>query len=320
MSNAEFVNNNARVGNLVEKLSSKLKNFQVMDRQGQLMGEIKDLILDDNRQINLVVSQVANDKESRQFLLMSKLVQKIDPPNKSVLVDVNKAEIEQLPEYVMTETRDMESSKMPNSSVTAADEVVADRSTTDVSNLNTSTSAVSAFADITPTSSSESADLQKQVDENSALKVSDTREVLEEEIIRLLGERVFVDRSKRKVGEVIVRKEIETRMVQVPVRREKLIVEQVSPERKQLAEIDLGQEEVTGIDMLENISPGSEVASLDNQLTVSGEFNSPKIASLLLNAIALERRHGCKKVRVEIVVEDAERQQTYQQWFNRLLG
>jgi len=43
------------------------------------------------------------------------------------------------------------------------------------------------------------------------------------------------------VGEVIVRKVIETRMVevQVPVRHEKLIVEQVSPERKQLAEIDL---------------------------------------------------------------------------------
>lgn len=318
MSNAEFVNN-ARVGNLVEKLRSKLKNFQVMDRQGQLIGEIKDLLLDDNRQINLVVAQVAND-ESRLFLLMSKLVQKIDPPNKSVLVDVNKAEIEQLPEYVMTETPDMESSKMPNSSVTPADEAVADRSTTDVSNLNTSTSAVSASAAITPTSSYELAALQKQVDENSVLEISDTREVLEEEIIRLLGERVSVDRSKRKVGEVIVRKEIEIQMLQVPVRREKLIVEQVSPERKQLAEIDLGQEEVTGIDMLENISPDSEVTSLDNQLTVSGEFNSPKIASLLLNAIALERRHGCKKVRVEIVVEDAERQQTYQQWFNRLLG
>lgn len=320
MSNGEFVNNKDRVENLVEKLRSKLKNFQLMDRQGQLIGEIKDLILDDNRQINLVVSKVANDKESRLFLLMSKLVQKIDPPNKLVLVDVNKPEIDQLPEYVMTETPDMESSKTPNSSVTPADEAVADRSTTDVSNLNTSTSAVSAFADITPTSSSESAALQKQVDENSVIEVSDTREVLEEEIIRLLGERVFVDRSKRKVGEVIVRKEIETRMVQVPVRREKLIVEQVSPEHKQLAEIDLGQEEVTGIDMLENISLDSEIASLDNQLTVSGEFNSPKIASLLLNAIALERRHGCKKVRVEIVVEDAERQQTYQQWFNRLLG
>jgi len=64
---------------------------------------------------------------------------------------------------------------------------------------------------------------------------------LEEEIIRLLGERLVVDRGKRKIGEVIVRKEIETRMIQVPVRREKLIVEQVSPERKQLAEINLGR-------------------------------------------------------------------------------
>jgi len=60
-----------------------------------------------------------------------------------------------------------------------------------------------------------------------------------EEIIRLLGERLVVDRGKRKIGEVIVRK-IETRMIQVPVRHE-VIVEQVSPERKQLAEINLGK-------------------------------------------------------------------------------
>jgi len=143
---------------------------------------------------------------------------------------------------------------------------------------------------------------------------------LEDDIIRLLEERLVVDRSKRKVGEVIVRKEIETRMVQVPVRREKLIVEQVSPERKQLAEIDLGQAEIAGIELLETVSKATETASLDSEPTVIGEFNSPKIASLLLNAIALERRHGCKKVRVEIVVEDAERQKTYQEWFNRSLG
>jgi len=31
---------------------------------------------------------------------------------------------------------------------------------------------------------------------------------LEEEIIRLLGERLVVDRGKRKIGEVIVRKEM----------------------------------------------------------------------------------------------------------------
>ena len=143
---------------------------------------------------------------------------------------------------------------------------------------------------------------------------------LEDDIIRLLEERLVVDLSKRKVGEVIVRKEIETRMVQVPIRREKLIVEQVSPERKKLAEIDLGQAELAGIELLETASKATETTSLDSGATVSGEFESPKIASLVLNAIALERRHGCKKVRVEIVVEDAERQKTYQEWFNRSLG
>jgi len=79
--------------------------------------------------------------------------------------------------------------------------------------------------------------------------LSSDSEILSEELIRLLGERVVVDRNKRKVGEVIVRKVIETRMVQVqvPVRHEKLIVEQVSPERKQLAEIDLGKRNFLGL-------------------------------------------------------------------------
>ena len=76
---------------------------------------------------------------------------------------------------------------------------------------------------------------------DSQVETANLVEVDEETIIRLLEERLVVDSSKRKIGEVIVRKEIETRMVQVPVRREKLIVEQVSPEHKQLAEIDLGQ-------------------------------------------------------------------------------
>lgn len=135
-------------------------------------------------------------------------------------------------------------------------------------------------------------------------------EVVEEESIRLLGERLIVDRSKRKAGEVTVRKEIGTRMIQVPVRYERLIVEQISPEYKQLAAIDLGQGEISGTEIGGNISQ-------DRGLTVEGNFNSPKIASLVLNAIAMERQHGCHQVRVEIVVEDVERQKLYQEWFNR---
>jgi hypothetical protein len=57
--------------------------------------------------------------------------------------------------------------------------------------------------------------------------------------------------------------------------------------------------------------------NFDSGLTVSGEFSSPKIASLLLNAIALERNHGCKAVQITILVEDEEHQKTYQEWFAR---
>jgi hypothetical protein len=137
----------------------------------------------------------------------------------------------------------------------------------------------------------------------------------EEEIIRLLGERIIVDRAKRKIGEVIVRKQIETRMIQVPVRCEKLIVEQVSPEHKQLAEIDLDHEVIDNSRL--TTQQMADVSSFDDGLTVSGEFNSPKIASLLLNAIALERESGCKKVKVTILVEDEEHQRKYQDWFQR---
>lgn len=299
MSNNESVKNNARINTLVEKLRSKLRNFVVMDRQGELMGEVKDLILDTNRQLNLVVSQLANN-QNRSFLLISKLIQKIDPPNKSVLVDINKAEIEHLPEYVNKQAQGMEIPENPL--VTPAHE---------------------AADSLTPTPELELQNIQEQVDNASLVKSSDIPEVLEEEIIRLLGERLVVGRSKRKVGEVIVRKEIETRMVQVPVRREKLIVEQVSPERKQLAEIDLGEQEIAASALTQEEIAGltqPQTTSLDNGLTVKGEFTSAKIASLLLNAIALERRQGYKKIRVEIVAEDAERQKTYQEWFDRSSG
>ncbi|QYX32405.1 DUF2382 domain-containing protein [Sphaerospermopsis torques-reginae] len=142
----------------------------------------------------------------------------------------------------------------------------------------------------------------------------DTKDTQEEKIISLLEERLFIDHNKQKVGEVIVRKEIETEMIQVPVRREKLIVEQVSPEHKQLAEIDLSHGEISGLELIEEIS---EVTSVARGLTVSGEFISPKIASLLLNAIAQEKNHGCQQVKITIYVENQSQQQKYQEWFNR---
>lgn len=65
--------------------------------------------------------------------------------------------------------------------------------------------------------------------------------VPQEAVIPLHEERLVVDQKKQKVGEVVVRKEIETEIIQVPVQREKLIVEQVGAEPHQLAEIDLSE-------------------------------------------------------------------------------
>lgn len=131
----------------------------------------------------------------------------------------------------------------------------------------------------------------------------------------MLGERLVVKRKKRKIGEIIIRKEVETRMIQIPVRREKLIIEEAGIEPKQLAEIDLGEEEISHSEL----EQGKSIVSSDMSgiLTVTGEFDSPKIASLILNAIELENNHGCKKVRVSILVEDDENKQKYQEWFNR---
>ncbi|NJL80814.1 MAG: DUF2382 domain-containing protein [Richelia sp. SM2_1_7] len=148
------------------------------------------------------------------------------------------------------------------------------------------------------------------------LTKSEFTEEMEEDIIRLLGERLVVERKKNKIGEVIIRKQVETRMIQIPVRREKLIIEKPGIEPQQLAEIDLGEEEISH-DELTNSGVNLVDSDFESGLTVTGEFDSPKIASLILNAIQLEKNHGCKKVRVSILVEDEEKQQKYQEWFDR---
>lgn len=131
-----------------------------------------------------------------------------------------------------------------------------------------------------------------------------------EQPVRLLEERLVVDRKKRKIGEVIVRKEIETRMVEVPVRREKLIVEQVSPERKQLASFAVGESPIDGVEFAEDSTPFT-------QSTVSGEFTSARAASQFLAAIASQPDPGLQKIQISIVVENADLQRVYQQWIEQ---
>jgi Domain of unknown function (DUF2382) len=118
-----------------------------------------------------------------------------------------------------------------------------------------------------------------------------------EKNISLLAERLVVDRRKRKVGEVVFRKEIETRMVEVPIRREKLIVEQVSPEYKQLAVIDLGQAstEYNILEITDNPLPN----------TVNAEFTSACAAIQFLEAMVDQSSPGLQRIQVSVISEDA---------------
>ena len=156
--------------------------------------------------------------------------------------------------------------------------------------------------------------LNKNMIESQA-EVAKSAEVEEEDTFRLIEERLIGDHKKSKVGEVIIRKEIETQIIQVPVRREKLIVEQVCPENKRLAEIDLTQGEISGLEFIEDDRPLGTV--INTHVNVSGEFSSPKIASLLLNAIAQEKNHGCEQVKITIAVTNESLRKKYQEWFAR---
>ena len=105
--------------------------------------------------------------------------------------------------------------------------------------------------DVTPIGDSKLQITPEKPENDSTILAEDTLKILSQDIVRLVEERLVVNRSKHKIGEVIVRKEIETRIIQVPVRYEKLIVEQVSPERKQLVEVNLGQAEGARIELTE---------------------------------------------------------------------
>lgn len=165
--------------------------------------------------------------------------------------------------------------------------------------------------------------------------VAFTAGVVTEEVISLLEERLMVDFTRRKVGEIVVRKEIKTHIlqVQVPVRREKLIIEQISPDYKRLAEVDLGQGNlIEGEAFLQNDVAGmvvvnEQLSSMSGEKkhsfkfnqsvspTITGEVKSLKAASSLLDEITNVLSDDCETIRIEIVLKDSRHQATCQALF-----
>lgn len=294
----ESANRNTRLNTLLDKVRRQLQGFTVRDQQSQVLGEVKDLTLDTGSpagQFNLVVSHPTSQSGDRFYLLSSKTIQKINPPTQSIFINMSQEEVNRLPDYPSPEVQPSE---------TGVSEARSESTNVELPNLASPTDV--------PAAGETQFDINNQLDLSSYNSPGQpfTPEVIAHDEVQLLEERLVVDRSKRKVGEVIVRKEVETRIVEVPVRREKLIVEQISPEHKQLAEIDLGQGEITGVDL-------AAYANADGKPRVSGEFTSPRKASQLLDEIAKLLHHRCEKVRIELVLQDTTLQETYQEWFDR---
>ena len=179
-----------------------------------------------------------------------------------------------------------------------------------------------------------------QSDHNSEVayhtKVDSTSNILTQASFSLLEERLRIELTQRKIGELVIRKEIETELVtvQIPVRREKLIVEQVSPAYKLLAAIDLGQP-INSIDAIDprsgnEMSASSDVEStavelnsrsdLDRRITspiVYGATDSLRAASELLQALASLPTDDCGAVRIEIALNNSTNQASYQALVDR---
>ncbi|MEG4838940.1 DUF2382 domain-containing protein [Microcoleus sp. B9-D4] len=272
-----------RLNRVPEKVRTKLKSFTVKDNQGHLVGKVKDVYFDAKGQLNFVVAGLGSEN-TRIFLLSVKLLKKVDYHQKALFVTINSDQVDLLPVVSANggppylENASEPDSEFSNRELTNPSTVMSNLTDADRTDANWETD---------------------QDEENF--------DIVDQEVIRLLEERLVINRSKRKVGEVIVRKEIETRMVQVPIQWEKLIVEQVGDDPKVLAEIDLGEGNITGIDL-------TEIKSDREEPTVKAEFTSVQKASKILNSIASQPRHGCVKVRLELVLEDKQLEDTYQKW------
>ncbi|HEY9737120.1 MAG TPA: DUF2382 domain-containing protein, partial [Trichocoleus sp.] len=151
----------------------------------------------------------------------------------------------------------------------------------------------------------------------------------------LLEERLVVNRKRNKVGEISVRKVIETEMVQVPVRREKLVIEKIG-ESEPLVEVGLGETRITGNGIVEGyfneadngaagvtngVSLGSPAAAqmatqpsshVQPQAgpTASGEFSTLREALTFLDAIARLPEHRCRQIQVTLFLRQISRMET----------
>lgn len=148
------------------------------------------------------------------------------------------------------------------------------------------------MSDITNYPGNYSVSSENNVDNNLSTLTDKHIETVTQETIRLLEERLVVDSKKHKVGEVVVRKVVETRIIDVPVRREKLVIEQVHPRYKKLGEISLGDIEINQPEITngksdikaEFTSPAEAIQFINKLVKLKPEYETSKIKIIISNS------------------------------------
>jgi hypothetical protein len=157
----------------------------------------------------------------------------------------------------------------------------------------------------------------------TAPTTAETRLETGAETIRLLEERLLVEQHRRKIGEVVVHKVVDTQMIEVPVRRERLVVEQVSPEHKQLAIVDLGQTLEDGKVFEAGQTPDGQTLELGlghqaNRSQIAEPSSSAAtLASTQQFLAKLAQRPQIAKAKLRLVFDDPELQTYYQRWLEQ---
>jgi stress response protein YsnF len=315
-----------------------IKNFEVYTERKEAIGKISDVLTDETQRAYYLVVEIGSWLSRKQVLLPLSRFEVAPAERRLYAVGVSKADVENLPLYVAREVK--------------SDELHTTTSTSDVhpvsileasppieASLPLETDAmvvpvVRSVGSTVPVVEPVATPIVKSVDEpvaaplpvssqhsselaHTGLATPSAAHTVAEETVRLLEERLIVGRQKRKVGEVIVRKAVETRMVEVPVRWERLIVEQVSPERKQLASIDLHQEidpeaiSQNTLDTLELREPTSAANGITNG-TSATQYIPINLANQVLYKLSQFPQFSTAQVQMSFA--DPELQAQYQRW------
>lgn len=303
--------------------------FDVWTKNEERVGKVSDILIDDIGQLYYIVIDIGSWL-SRKLVLVEPEQFRVDRATQRVnLINLTKGELNQLPAYdpslhratKTANVRPAQAAHAPSSEAIPQTMLPVEAS----AQLETSAPLGSAWLSETALGTARSIAVPAHREElplaethtvqpvpgtvgaaqlDTSVNTSVDTSTAAEETIQLLEERLVINRLRRKVGEITVRKAIETRMIEVPVRREKLIIEQVSPEPKPIAVIDVSTQASEA-----ELATAAQTAldSIERNRFISAETAQQIIA-------AVPHQAGSRTSRVKLIFEDAKLQAKYEQY------